>query len=259
MRVEANAAEYLRRRSEQNDSVFVWGHYALLYYLTDRRNPTRFAMDPPLSLKHPQQDDWQADTMLDLNADPPQYILVATGDVTPFEPQPSKQQLANFPELAKFIEDAYYLAETIPGFDVHIRRTPPDNVVNAALGDGITLEGYALHSLNVKPGGEVAITLHWRAQASPDFDYTVFVHLVDWSIPRIVSQSDSYPAQGRQPTSAWQPGDLVLDTHSLTLPADLSGGQYELIVGMYRLDTMERLPVIGEDRDYIPFFVMEHS
>ena len=176
---EAKVAEYLRQRSEPGDPLFIWGHYALLYYLTGGRNPTRFAMDPPLSLEHAQQDAWQAETILDLQADPPQYIVVATADITPFEPLPSKQQLANFPELANFIDDDYYQVETLAGFDIHVRKVLPEVEVGTALGNFSTLEGYDLHSLDIKPEGEVAATLHWRADGSPDTDYTVFVHLLD--------------------------------------------------------------------------------
>jgi len=248
---EAKVADYLRQRSEPGDPLFIWGHYALLYYLTGGRNPTRFAMDPPLSLEHAQQDAWQAETILDLQADPPQYIVVATADITPFEPLPSKQQLANFPELANFIDDDYYQVETLAGFDIHVRKVLPEVEVGTALGTFSTLEGYDLHSLDIKPEGEVAATLHWRADGSPDTDYTVFVHLLDSATRQVVAQSDTYPAQGLRPTSAWQTGDLILDTHHFTLPADLPEGLYELIVGMYRLDTMERLPVSGNGLDYI--------
>jgi len=127
----------------------------------------------------------------------------------------------------------------------------PQVSVNATLDDGLILEGYDVHELKVEPGGGVALTLHWLADGTPDVDYTVFVHLVDWSVPRVAGQSDSYPVQGRRPTSTWQTGDKILDTHYFTLPEELPPGQYELIAGMYRLDTLERLPVIGEDVDYI--------
>jgi hypothetical protein len=195
--------------------------------------------------------------MVDLAADPPRYILVATGDITPFEPQPSSRQLVDFPEMAAFIENNYYLAETLAGFEVHVRRADPEQTVGATLGDGITLVGYDVLNLDLEAAGELSLTLHWQADKSPDSDYTVFVHLMDWSGPRVVAQSDSYPAQGRRPTSTWQPGEVILDTHSFDLPADLPPGPYELIAGMYRLDTLERLAVSGDDRDYIPLFASE--
>ncbi|MGD8855708.1 MAG: glycosyltransferase family 39 protein [Chloroflexota bacterium] len=252
MALEARAADYLDQRVAQDDPIFIWGHYALIYYLTGRHNPTRFAMDPPLSLEHPQQKAWQKEALSDLEDDPPSYILVATGDITPFEPQPSSRQLPQFPGLAAFIDDNYYLSETLDGFDVYVRREPPEQIVNARLGDDIRLVGFDADLLDVKPEGEISITLQWQADRTPEANYTVFVHLIDWSGPRVVAQSDSYPAQGRRPTSTWQPGETIFDTHTFTLPGDLPPGQYELITGMYLLETLERLPVSEGDRDYIP-------
>jgi hypothetical protein len=127
----------------------------------------------------------------------------------------------------------------------------PQVTIDAALDDGVRLDGYDVLTMDVSPGGGIAVTLHWRAETTPSTDYTVFVHLVDWSVPGVVAQSDSHPAQGRRPTSTWQAGDTVLDTHYFTLPEELPPGQYELIVGMYRLDTLERLRVAGEESDYI--------
>jgi hypothetical protein len=257
---EARAAEYLDQRVAQEDPIFIWGHYALLYYLTGRHNPTRFAMDPPLSLEHPQQKAWQTEALSDLEADPPSYILVATGDITPFEPQPSSRQLVQFPELAAFIDSNYYLSETLAGFEVYVRREPPEHIVNAHLGDDIRLVGYYdTLLLDVRPEGEVSITLQWQADRTPDADYSVFIHLMDWSVPRVVAQSDSYPAQGRRPTSTWQPGETIFDTHTFSLPDDLPSGQYELITGMYLLDTLERLPIPEGDRDYIPLLQLSSA
>jgi hypothetical protein len=127
----------------------------------------------------------------------------------------------------------------------------PQVSIDASLDDGVRLAGYDAHSLDFSPGGNIVVTLHWRAEATPSMDYTVFVHLVDWSIPAVVAQSDGFPAQGRQPTSTWARGDTILDTHHFTLPEELPPGQYELIVGMYRLDTLERLKVAGQDTDYV--------
>lgn len=130
-------------------------------------------------------------------------------------------------------------------------------MVEITLGDGITLVGYDAPLLDVSPEGEVSVTLHWQANESPDDAYTVFVHLMDWSGPRVVAQSDSYPAQSRRPTSSWKPDETIFDTHTFPLPADLSPGSYELITGMYGLETLERLHVMRAERDYIPLLGAE--
>lgn len=53
---------------------------------------------------------------------------------------------------------------------------------------------------------------------------------------------DGQPDGGRFPTSAWQPGQIILDVHALTVPGDAPRGEYELEAGLYLLATMRRLP-----------------
>jgi hypothetical protein len=60
---------------------------------------------------------------------------------------------------------------------------------------------------------------------------------------------------GLAPTSAWQPGQAVVDRHGLLLPADLAPGGYTLAVAVYHAFTGERLPatVAGESAgDHLP-------
>jgi len=58
----------------------------------------------------------------------------------------------------------------------------------------------------------------------------------------VVAQSDSPPVSGSYPTSCWEPEEVVTDLRHIALPASLSPGQYRLLAGLYRLETMERLP-----------------
>jgi hypothetical protein len=48
------------------------------------------------------------------------------------------------------------------------------------------------------------------------------------------------------PTSQWQPGETVVQPLDVELPADLAAGTFSLYLGLYRLDTMARLPVDGD-------------
>ena len=62
---------------------------------------------------------------------------------------------------------------------------------------------------------------------------------------------------GDYPTSYWQTGERIRDSHYVSLPTDLAAGQYEIHLGLYRLDTGERLPVSatgssgGGDQDHL--------
>ncbi len=113
------------------------------------------------------------------------------------------------------------------------------------LGDGIRLVGYDLAG-GVEAWGMLTVTLYWRADGAPGGDYRVFVHLRD-ARGEMVTQHDGPPRWGRYPTLAWQAGDVVPDEHVLALPGPLLEGPFSLAVGMYRPDTLERLPVIGPE------------
>ena len=94
-----------------------------------------------------------------------------------------------------------------------------------------------------------ACALHWQARAIPEDDYTVFVQLLDPS-GRLVAQSDCQPADGRSPTSSWEPGDKTIDEHLLALDKTLPPGRYTLIAGMYHLPTLKRLP-LEDGQDHV--------
>ena len=111
----------------------------------------------------------------------------------------------------------------------------------ASFGDQISLLGFeAADSLS--PGDEFDVVLYWEAQRSPEDDYVLFVHLVDGE-GRVVAGHDGPPLDGRYPTSAWLPGEIVPDARHLVLDSDAPAGAYWLRVGMYRWPSLERLPV----------------
>ncbi len=60
-------------------------------------------------------------------------------------------------------------------------------------------------------------------------------------------QHDSPPVNGRYPTGSWLPTQVVEDETVLTLAPDLPPGEYRIAVGMYELETGQRLEVKGKD------------
>lgn len=112
------------------------------------------------------------------------------------------------------------------------------------LGDRVTLLGYDLQHRE----GEIILTFYWQARREMGEDYTVFVHLLDGE--EIVAQADNQPQDGDYPTSIWDEGEVVIDEHRLTT-GELPPGEYDLWVGIYLLETMERLPVIDAQGEKI--------
>ncbi len=121
----------------------------------------------------------------------------------------------------------------------------PAHPTDANLADRVRLIGYSLDSEPLRPGRQVQLTLFWQATAHITHDYTVFVHLRD-AANQTVAQADHRPLGAVLPTSAWPPGEVIRDASRLAIPADLPPGEYELRTGMYRLETLERLPVVDD-------------
>jgi hypothetical protein len=100
------------------------------------------------------------------------------------------------------------------------------------------------------------MTLYWQALSKPLADYTVFIQVIGPTNPAsgspVWAQTDNQPGQRSYPTSRWSPGETILDSHLLTIPAQLPSGTYELIAGLYLLQTLERLPAYDAKGDPLP-------
>ena len=118
-------------------------------------------------------------------------------------------------------------------------QTPSELIADGArFGDTADLLGY----VTTLTSDGLLVELLWQAAAPDGEDYTVFVHLLDAS-GQVVAGQDSQPVDGQYPTGIWEAGETVADRHSVVI-RDLPQGDYELEVGMYTMETGERLPVI---------------
>jgi hypothetical protein len=118
------------------------------------------------------------------------------------------------------------------------------------LADGITLRGYDLVPEQVNAGDTITLTLHWKVRQTPSTDYQVFVHLLGDGL-KPVAQGDGPPLSGDYPTSMWGTGETIADPHPVSLPGDLPTGEYRLLVGMYELETLQRLPRVDGNGDSV--------
>jgi 4-amino-4-deoxy-L-arabinose transferase-like glycosyltransferase len=92
----------------------------------------------------------------------------------------------------------------------------------------------------VPRGQALLLNLYWQPLTHLDADYAIFLHLLD-SHGQTVAQRDTEIRATDYPTSHWQPGELAIDLADLPIPADLASGEYRLEMGVYRMDTLERL------------------
>jgi hypothetical protein len=119
------------------------------------------------------------------------------------------------------------------------------------LGDQIALRGYDVSDDALEPGGTLSLTLYWQAMAEVDRDYTVFIHFLDES-GEVSAQQDAPPVGGNYPSSLWEEGETVKDVHDILLPPDLPPGRYRIALGLYSLETMQRLPAVDEQGARLP-------
>jgi len=108
-----------------------------------------------------------------------------------------------------------------------------DRKLKVTFGDAVKLIGY-----RIEEGAAPRIVLCWQAIKPTSIDYTVFVHLPGGAI-----NGDAQPAGGNYPTSVWRPGQVIEDVHAL--PAGRELKIPSAAIGLYRLDTGERLSIDG--------------
>jgi 4-amino-4-deoxy-L-arabinose transferase-like glycosyltransferase len=115
------------------------------------------------------------------------------------------------------------------------RACETDRVADVTFGGSIKLIGY-----RIEEGITPLIVLCWQSIKPVSNDYTVFVHVPGGSG---VISGDSQPVGGNFPTSAWWPGAVIEDVHPLPANGNLQIPRAS--IGLYRLDTGERLSIDG--------------
>jgi hypothetical protein len=94
-------------------------------------------------------------------------------------------------------------------------------------------------------GRALDLVLYWQALQPVPYDYTVFVHLRDAS-GHNVAQGDHQPLAPVYPPTLWPVGQTIRERSLLAVSDDVPAGSYDLWIGLYRLDTLERLPLVGD-------------
>jgi len=136
---------------------------------------------------------------------------------------------------------------SIPDFDTILGDDSRDiqEISSLLLGRDIEFLGYDLDTQTVTVGAPIYLTLYWRARRPIAQDYKVFVHLENDG--DFAAQKDSQPDCWQKPTNTWSPGDVIVDRHCLVVDPRASTGAYSLRIGLYLLDTGQRLDVVTDD------------
>jgi hypothetical protein len=88
----------------------------------------------------------------------------------------------------------------------------------------------------------IHVDLLWHASETLSDDYTVFVHYL--RDDQRMAQADAQPASGYYPTSRWRAGDLIHDTHVVSLSDQPEPTRDRIMIGWYRPGDDDRLNVL---------------
>lgn len=96
------------------------------------------------------------------------------------------------------------------------------------------------------------VQLQWRVLKPGTADYTIFVHVNGPTNPAnsspLWSQADGQPGGGTYPTGHWQAGETIIENYTLKIPRDAPVGKYIVQIGMYLLETGERVPMTANGK-----------
>jgi len=237
---EAEALKLLQAVSAPTD--FVMGDSQLLIFMAGRRTPPPLGDVALVAIKAGRQTSAR---MIGLTEQYQAPVVVQWSLRLPW-----------LPEYLAWVE-ANYLTRRVWDND-HIiyfgRRLPPGEAIpnerTVRLGDSIALRGYQLEAGSIKPGQGLNLKVYWQTDMPLPDDYTIFTQLLD-SQGMLAASWDSQPLGGYFPTSYWPAAEIVTDVVQLPLPANLPPGDYSLMTGLYRLDTLERLRTEEGASDYV--------
>jgi hypothetical protein len=181
--------------------------------------------------------------------------------VEPWAPAPERYQVLvglylddSRAQLTAFDSAGQSIIPSVVGAVTVAPQTPPtitpEYPVQYVLGESILLQGYDLSGA-LQSGTPLTLTLYWQAQAALGLDYTVFIHLLD-EAGTMIAQDDGPPRAGWYPTSAWEPGDVIVDVRRLDVPEIPAGQTAYVNVGMYLPEDLTRLPVFDSVGEPLP-------
>jgi hypothetical protein len=113
---------------------------------------------------------------------------------------------------------------------------------------GVLLQGISPGGITAGPGENFALTLYWQTEVQTAEPVTTFLHLLDGN-GQVLAQSDQWP--GGLPSNVWSPSQVIVDKHELTLPEDISGGEYQIVTGLYTASDGRRLPAFDRSGERI--------
>ena len=127
----------------------------------------------------------------------------------------------------------YSLDAAGPLIAVAAKATPGPVATGQPVGAGILLADARMEVRHPHAGPVVRLALTWVAAQPISEDLKVSARLVD-AAGQVISQDDRVPVHFTYPTTAWVPGERIVDVYDLSLPSDTPGGDFNPLLILYR-------------------------
>lgn len=142
---------------------------------------------------------------------------------------------------------------------VRVDASPVEPVATplARFANGLVLVSGSGRILPDAGNGEEALEVltEWEAQAPLPEGLRVFTHVLD-AAGEVRAAQDAAPGHAVLPPSAWRSGDRIADRRRLSVPEGYDPARHRLIVGVYVLPSVERVPRVdaagSEPIDHVP-------
>ncbi|RMH01433.1 MAG: hypothetical protein D6706_01705 [Chloroflexi bacterium] len=229
------------------------GNYLLFVHLIDTENGVIVAQrDTHPGLGNFPSQEWNpGDRFIDSirvfipeTAYTPTTVSVQVGL---YAASPEAYRLAITAADGTFLGDALSLGQVtiLPA-----QTTDIPNPLDQNFNNDVRLIGYAYSARTLHAGEKLDVTLYWRAETAVLPNYLVQVWLVD-DKGQAWATADSQPQNGQSPMSTWQAGQVVADSHKLTIGDNIPPGSYHIHVALIDPMTKEPQNIVAEDGHWI--------
>jgi hypothetical protein len=106
--------------------------------------------------------------------------------------------------------------------------------VNADLEGKVTYLGLDTDTDAVTPGKPFTLTHYWKVNEPLAEDWRLFVHLEAPGSKANHLNADHVPINGKYPVHAWKKGDIIRDTHRVSVPQTWRAPQVEIYAGLWK-------------------------
>ena len=184
--------------------------------------------------------DVSADNMAKNLAATPKSIRLYERGLSPSDAMPAVTRWLNqnaFPIAETWLEGAGRLSE----YAIFPAKTP-DVAVDIPFEHGLVLQSFSISNMQIQPDGILGVNLHWQADAESQTapPTTAFVQLLNADGVAVAQQDRLLLDSQNVAQSPLLPNENISLGYGLSLPEDLSSGEYALIVGLYDAQTLNR-------------------